>query len=117
MELSRITIYPVKSLDGVEVKSARITEGGILENDRTYATTVRDLRRLDIARKGRKVTFTYEADGFLYKMVRSLTGALVNVGLGKLTLTEVSELLKTRKRIPAVLTAPPQGLFLVKVIY
>jgi tRNA pseudouridine38-40 synthase len=87
------------------------------ENDRTYATTVRDLRRLDIARKGRKVTFTYEADGFLYKMVRSLTGALVNVGLGKLMLPEVAELLKTRKRIPAVLTAPPQGLFLVKVIY
>ncbi len=87
------------------------------ENDRTYETTVRDLRRLDIARKGRKVTFTYEADGFLYKMVRSLTGALVNVGLGKLSSREIAELLKTRKRIPAVLTAPPQGLFLVKVIY
>lgn len=87
------------------------------ENDRTYETTVRDLRRVEIARKGRHVIFTYEADGFLYKMVRSLTGALVNVGLGKLSLTEVAELLKTRKRIPAVLTAPPQGLFLVKVIY
>jgi tRNA pseudouridine38-40 synthase len=87
------------------------------ENDRTYETTVRDLRRLDIARKGRNVTFTFEADGFLYKMVRSLTGALVNVGLGKLSLREIAELLRTRKRIPAVLTAPPQGLFLVKVIY
>ena len=87
------------------------------ENDRTYETTVRDLRRLDIARKGRNITFTYEADGFLYKMVRSLTGALVNVGLGKLSLPEVAGLLKTRKRIPAVLTAPAQGLFLVKVIY
>ena len=50
-------------------------------------------------------------------MVRSLTGALVNVGLGKLSLREVAEMLKTRKRIPAVQTAPPQGLFLVKVIY
>ncbi len=87
------------------------------ENDRTYETTVRDLRRLDLARKGRNATFTFEADGFLYKMVRSLTGALINVGLGKLSLREVAELLKTRQRIPAVLTAPPQGLFLVKVIY
>jgi tRNA pseudouridine38-40 synthase len=87
------------------------------ENDRTYATTVRDLRRLDLVRKGRKAAFTFEADGFLYKMVRSLTGALVNVGLGKLSLREIAELLQTRKRIPAVLTAPPQGLFLVKVIY
>lgn len=87
------------------------------ENDRTYETTVRDLRRLEIARKGRKVTFTFEADGFLYKMVRSLTGALVNVGLGKLAPADVAALLKSRKRIPTVVTAPPQGLFLVKVVY
>ena len=87
------------------------------ENDRTYETTVRDLRRLDVARTGRKVTFTFEADGFLYKMVRSLTGALVSVGLGKLKSAELAVLLKTRRRIPTVVTAPPQGLFLVKVIY
>jgi len=87
------------------------------ENDRTYRTTVRDLRRLDIVRRGKKVSFTFEADGFLYKMVRSLTGALINVGLGKLTAGQIRELIKTRKRIHAVVTAPPQGLFLVKVIY
>lgn len=87
------------------------------ENDRTYATTVRDLRRIDIRRKGRQATFTFEADGFLYKMVRSLTGALVNVGLGKLTPHDIATLVKTRCRVAAVLTAPPQGLFMVKVIY
>jgi tRNA pseudouridine38-40 synthase len=87
------------------------------ENDRTYETTVRDLRRLDVKRRGQRVTFTFEADGFLYKMVRSLTGALVNVGLGKLTPDEIARLLKNRQRIPAVVTAPPQGLFMVKVLY
>ena len=87
------------------------------ENDRTYETTVRDLRRLDVKRTGRRVTFTFEADGFLFKMVRSLTGALVNAGLGKLTPATVAELLKTRRRIPLVVTAPAQGLFLVKVLY
>jgi tRNA pseudouridine38-40 synthase len=70
-----------------------------------------------VKRSGRRVAFTFEADGFLYKMVRSLTGALVNVGLGKLTLAEVADLLKSRRRIPTVVTAPPQGLFLVRVIY
>ena len=87
------------------------------ENDRTYETTVRDLRRVDLVRRGRKVSFTFEADGFLYKMVRSLTGALINVGLGKLTPAQIAELIRTRKRIPTVVTAPPQGLFMVKVIY
>ncbi|WP_083270526.1 tRNA pseudouridine(38-40) synthase TruA [Lacunisphaera limnophila] len=87
------------------------------ENDRTYETTVRDLRRLEVKRRGPRVTFTFEADGFLYKMVRSLTGALVNVGLGKLTAAEIAALLKSRRRIATVVTAPPQGLFMVKVIY
>lgn len=87
------------------------------ENDRTYTTTVRHLRRLEVRRKGRKVAFTFEADGFLYKMVRSLTGALISVGLGKLKAVEVGVLLNTRGRIPAVVTAPPQGLFLERVIY
>jgi tRNA pseudouridine38-40 synthase len=87
------------------------------ENDRTYETTVRDLRRLEVKRSGKRVTFTFEADGFLYKMVRSLTGALVNVGLGKLAPSDVAALLKSRRRIPTVVTAPPQGLFMVRVIY
>ncbi len=87
------------------------------ENDRTYETTVRDLRRLEVKRVGPRVTFTFEADGFIYKMARSLTGALVNVGLGKLTPADLATLFKNRKRIPSVVTAPPQGLFLVRVIY
>ena len=37
MQLARITIFPIKSLDGVAVESARITPGGILENDRVHA--------------------------------------------------------------------------------
>lgn len=79
--------------------------------------TVRNLRRLDLVRRGRRATLTFEADGFLYKMVRSLVGALVNVGLGKLALADVASLLQSARRPPAVQTAPPQGLFLVKVIY
>ncbi len=79
--------------------------------------TVRDLRRIDIVKRGRQVKFTVEADGFLYKMVRSLAGVLVAVGEGKLTPAQVREILVSRKRTAAVQTAPPQGLFLVKVFY
>lgn len=80
-------------------------------------TTVRHLRRLDIRRRGRRVRLVFEADGFLYKMVRSLTGTLLNVGRGKLTPRDVAALLKTARRTPQVQTAPPHGLFLVKVGY
>lgn len=37
MKVSRLIIYPIKSLDGVEVHEAKVTVGGILENDRIYA--------------------------------------------------------------------------------
>jgi len=79
--------------------------------------TVRDLRRLEVARRGRSVRITAEADGFLYKMMRSLVGALVAVGEGKLTSAQVRGILESRHRTAAVLTAPPQGLFLAKVFY
>lgn len=80
-------------------------------------STVRDLRRLAIVRRGRRVRLEFEADGFLYKMVRSLTGTLINVGAGKLGVREVEALLKSARRTPQVQTAPPHGLFLVRVDY
>jgi tRNA pseudouridine38-40 synthase len=79
--------------------------------------TTRELRRLEVARRGRKIHITAEADGFLYKMVRSLAGVLVAVGEGKLTPADVRRILHSRERTAAVQTAPAQGLFLTKVYY
>jgi len=79
--------------------------------------STRTLRRLELIRKGRHLRIVAEADGFLYKMVRSLVGSLVSVGWGKLSPEQVRELLHAGKRTAEVETAPPQGLFLVKVFY
>jgi tRNA pseudouridine38-40 synthase len=79
--------------------------------------TIRKLTRLELRRDGRRLRITFEADGFLYKMVRSIVGALVAVGSGKLSPNQVRVMLKSRIRTAAVQTAPPQGLFLQRVIY
>ncbi|HVU25968.1 MAG TPA: tRNA pseudouridine(38-40) synthase TruA [Opitutus sp.] len=79
--------------------------------------TVRDLRRFDLVRRGRRLQVTMEAEGFLYKMARSLVGALVAIGEGKMTLGQLRAILASRERTMAVLTAPAQGLFLAKVFY
>ena len=79
--------------------------------------TERELTRLDVVRRGRRVRIIVEAPGFLYKMVRSLTGVLVAVGEGRLTPAAVGAMLATGQRTPAVQTAPPQGLFLERVWY
>jgi tRNA pseudouridine38-40 synthase len=79
--------------------------------------TVKTLRRLDVLGRGQKLRIVAEADGFLYKMVRTLVGALVGVGLGKLKPEQVAALLDGRKRTHLVETAPAQGLFLWRVEY
>ncbi len=79
--------------------------------------TIKDLRRLDIIQRGPRIRIVSEADGYLYKMMRILVGILVEVGLAKLTLDEVKDLLAKRVRTQAVVTAPAQGLYLERVFY
>ena len=79
--------------------------------------TVRTLARLDLIENGSRLRIEAEAEGFLYKMVRSLVGALVYAGMGKLTPERIAALLELRERTAEVETAPPQGLFLRQVHY
>jgi len=79
--------------------------------------TVRNLSRLDVLRRGRRIRIVAEADGFLFRMVRSIAGVLVAVGEGKLTPADVRRLLESAERKPVVQTAPARGLFLEKVWY
>ena len=72
---------------------------------------VRHLRRLEVTGRGSRLRITAEADGFLYKMVRRLVGALVAVGQGKLTPAQVEAILRAARRTPAVQTAPRRGSF------
>jgi len=84
---------------------------------RPVESTVRTISRLAITRAGQLLVISIQADGFLYKMVRTIVGALVKVGEGKLTGDEMRELLRAGKRVPLVVTAPAHGLFLWRAIY
>ena len=64
-----------------------------------------------------RVTIEVEADGFLYNMVRTIVGTLVDVGRGFRPESWPGEVLRAMNRRAAGKTAPPQGLFLVKVDY
>jgi len=63
------------------------------------------------------IVFEVEADGFLRFMVRNITGTLVDVGLGKITSDDFKKILLSKDRSMAGATAPPHGLFLIKVKY
>jgi tRNA pseudouridine38-40 synthase len=81
------------------------------------ASTVRSLKRLECERDGDLVSIRATADGFLYKMVRNLAGCLVQAGRNKISVDEVSSLLKSGDRRQAPPTAPAKGLVLAKVEY
>jgi tRNA pseudouridine38-40 synthase len=103
------------ALEGVHDFRAFSSSNGSEDGD--AANTVRNLRSLRVSSRGRLVRVTAEADGFLYRMVRRLVGALVAAGEGRLTAREIELLLKSATRTARVQTAPAQGLFLERVRY
>jgi tRNA pseudouridine38-40 synthase len=113
-----------RDLDVVKMKTAAALLCGTHDftsftalNGSLREDSIRDLRRLDVVKRGRNLRITAEADGFLYKMVRSLVGALVSVGEGKLSPGAIRQILEARNRTQVVKTAPPHGLFLQRVFY
>lgn len=78
---------------------------------------VRDLRKLSVSKKGAEIIITAESAGFLYKMVRSITGHLVRVGKGRIEPADTVKILKAANRTQHVETALPTGLFLWNVRY
>lgn len=80
-------------------------------------SSVRTIMKLEIKKKGKFLMFTVEADGFLYKMVRSIVGTLLEVGKGKMTITEFKKIVKSGTRANAGNTVAANGLCLLKVKY
>lgn len=79
--------------------------------------TVREVKSFSVRREGDMVYFTVEADGFLYNMVRIMVGTLLFVSEGKIGEGELSDVIASCDRKRAGKTAPPQGLYLNRVVY
>ncbi len=79
--------------------------------------TVRTLWRLAVRQRGPLVTLHAVGDGFLYRMVRSLAGHLLRVGLGAVPVAETATLLAGKIRTARVETAPAHGLCLWQIFY
>jgi tRNA pseudouridine38-40 synthase len=78
---------------------------------------VRTIGTIAIEREGDLVTLWFEGDGFLKHMVRNITGALMEAGLGRYPPGHVRELLDEKSRLDAPRAVPPWGLTLVRVHY
>jgi tRNA pseudouridine38-40 synthase len=79
--------------------------------------TVRTIHAIKITRHEALVTLRFEGAGFLYKMVRLLTGNLVRCAQGRMPLERLTELLKSKGATKTTFAAPAEGLYLERVIY
>lgn len=86
-------------------------------NRRFKKSTVREVFHIGVEVCGSDLTLVYQGDGFLYNMVRILTGTLLEVGLGQRTPESMVDILEARERTAAGKTAPAQGLVLQEVYY
>lgn len=80
-------------------------------------TTVRTLSAVRIVARRERFAIVVQGDGFLYNMVRTIAGTLIDVGRGRMGPEDVSRALETGERTAAGPTAPAAGLYLVRVLY
>lgn len=80
-------------------------------------TTVRTLTDCNIKKEDGRIYIELTGNGFLYNMVRIISGTILDVGLGKIKADDIPEIINSGIRERAGRTLPPHGLYLVKVNY
>jgi len=84
---------------------------------KTERTTIRTVNSVSVWQNGPCTTVEFDGNGFLYKMVRLMVGALVKCALGKMRIEEITSRLHPGKVGSPRFTAPAEGLYLVRVRY
>ena len=79
--------------------------------------SVRKIFKTNIEIHGERIFIELTGSGFLYNMVRIISGTLVEVGLGKIKSDDIPKIILSGDRQMAGKTLPPQGLYLLKVEY
>lgn len=80
-------------------------------------TTVRTITDLQVRQEGNEIIIRVTGNGFLYNMVRIIAGVLIRVGRGYYPPEKVKALLEGKERTGEAVTAPPQGLCLMEIMY
>lgn len=80
-------------------------------------STVRTIFHCNVEQKGHFITISITGDGFLYNMVRIIAGTLLEVGKGRKKPQDLQCIIASGDRTKAGMTAPPQGLTLMEIIY
>ena len=78
---------------------------------------IRKIKRINISKRNSRITIKFESQSFLQQQVRSMVGCLKYVGDNKWSIRKFEEVFKSKERKFCATPAPPEGLYLKRVIY
>lgn len=90
---------------------------GFASSGFSVKTTIRTIYGIELKKNNNIITIDVTGNGFLYNMVRIITGTLVYTGGGKINASDMSDIIDSRQRERAGITAPAKGLCLRRVFY
>ena len=114
--------FPIKLDVDKMKKAAKYFEGehdfkGFKASGTSSKSSVRTIYEANVEKQGDKIIIELTGNGFLYNMVRIISGTLLDVGLDKIKPEEISEIIESKDRKRAGRTLPAHGLYLVEVNY
>lgn len=103
-------------------KACRLLEGehdfaAFCANKKMKKSTVRNISKIVIEEKNGIINIHFYGNGFLYNMVRIMTGTLIEIGMGKKDVEKITEIINSKERANAGFLAPSNALFLMEVTY
>lgn len=102
-----------------DFKSFMASGSSVIDTIRTiYALNIME-EKIDYVKgfKQRNINIEITGNGFLYNMVRIISGTLVDTGLGKMKPNQIANIIKAKDRRLSGHTAPPSGLYLKKIYF
>jgi tRNA pseudouridine38-40 synthase len=124
--IGRNYVYHVRYCDKLDIE--KMVEGsryfigthdfaGFMSAGSNVKDTVRTIYSIDFHNEGSKIRIEYIGNGFLYNMVRIITGTLLYCGLSRIDVTKLDEIILSKDRVKAGITIPAKGLCLEEVYY
>ena len=114
--------FPIKLDVDKMKKAAKYFEGehdfkGFKASGTSSKSSVRTIYKAEVIKDGDRISIELTGNGFLYNMVRIISGTLLDVGLDKIKPDEIPEIIESKDRKRAGRTLPAHGLYLVEVTY
>lgn len=86
-------------------------------NKKMKKSTVRNIEKIDVTENAGMIIIDYYGDGFLYNMIRIITGTLIEIGCHKREISDIQKIFESKDRSLAGFLAPSSGLMLMEVFY